>query len=66
MNWTKVIEKGVEGLGVAVISIIVANIPKITEIAVSLIPEEVAQLTVAGIVAFILKALGNWLKHIRD
>lgn len=66
MNINKVIEKGAEGLATVVIAFVVANIPAISEFAIKLIPEEIATLTVAGLVAFIIKAFGNWLKHIKD
>ncbi len=66
MKLSKVIEKGAEGLLTVIISIFIANIPQISAWAASLIPEEIATLTVAGFVAFLIKAAGNWLKHLQE
>lgn len=65
MNFGKVIEKGLKGMGTVVISILVASIPQIQDYIIGLIPEDIAQLTIAGVVGLILTAVANWLKHLK-
>ncbi len=63
LNWNKVVEKGLKGMIPALLALLVAQTPAIIGVLVSIIPEQIAQMTVAGLVAFIINALANWLKH---
>lgn len=66
MDWKKVFLSGGKGFWSAIIGLLVSFIPQLQEFAVGLIPEEYAQLTIAGVVAFIFNAVRNWLKHRTD
>lgn len=62
MNWSKLGVKGVLGI----VTFIVAYIASNPQIVTSLIPENIAKLSVGGLVAGLLVSLANWLKHRAD
>jgi predicted PurR-regulated permease PerM len=63
MIWSKVFEKGLKGVIPALLALLAAQADGLTGWLVSLIPPDIAQMTIAGIVAFVVNAIANWLKH---
>ena len=63
MNWNKVFEKGWKGIIPAVVGYLAAQAPSLPDWLVSLVPEHYAQMTIAGIIAGLVTAGANWLKH---
>lgn len=62
MDWKKVVLKGGLGILTFMTGFAISN-PKTV---VDLIPEKISQMTVGSIVAGLLVALANWLKHRKD
>ena len=62
MNWKKVVLKGGLGVLTFVAGFAISN----PQAVISLIPEKISQMTVGSIVAGLLVALANWLKHRKD
>lgn len=59
MKWGKVIQKGLLGLVTFVVGYLAAN----PEILTQLIPQNIKEMTIGGVVAALLLALRNWWKH---
>jgi hypothetical protein len=66
MNWSIVFSKGLKGALTLAVSFLMAQIPVLTEWIVGLVPEQYAELTIAGAIAFLINAGANWLKHRTD
>jgi len=63
MNFGIVLDKGFKGLVTVITSLLVAQLPALQEWVIGFIPEEWASITLAGVVAFLINALTNYLKH---
>ena len=62
MDWKKTIIKSLQGF----LTYAIAYLSLHPEIVVSLIPEDIAKMTVGGAIAAILVGLSNWCKHRSD
>ena len=62
MNWKKVIQKG----GLGILTFVVAYLASHPQLVVSMIPEDIRNMTVGSFVAMILVAASNWWKHRKD
>ena len=66
MDWKKVFSKGFKGLVTTVVALLVAQAEPLIALIVGFIPEQYATMTIAGIVASVITAASNWLKHRND
>lgn len=64
MNFSIVLDKGIKGLLTVIASVLVASIPQLQEFVLQFLPPEVAELTLIGLVAFLINALANYIKHL--
>lgn len=63
MDFSKVFDKGLKGLMTVITSILLAQLPALQEWVTGFIPEQWANITLAGAIAYIINAGANWLKH---
>jgi len=62
VDWLKMLGKG----GLGILTFLAAQLIANTDMLVGLLPENIANLTVGGIVAGLIVAAANWLKHRAD
>lgn len=62
MDWGKTLIKGLFGIFTYAVAYLASNPTMIT----NLLPENIANLTIGGVIAGALVALSNWLKHRND
>ena len=63
MNWTKVFQKGFGGLVTTLVAVFAGQLDQLSNLVVSLVPEQYATMTVAAIVGSLITAGVNWFKH---
>ena len=62
MDWGILIKKA----GQAILTFLAAQLTANTGLLAGMIPENIAKMTVGGLVAAIIVAAANWLKHRAD
>lgn len=63
MNWNIALTKGWKGLLTVLTSVLVSYIPIVEEWVAGVLPAEVTQLTIVGLVGFLINTAANYLKH---
>lgn len=62
MDFGKMFQKG----GLAILTFIVAYLASHPQLITNLVPKELTEMTVGGLIAAALVALANWMKHRND